>query len=140
MAPETCIKTTVSKMYDVVVFFEIPSYFTTSTIAVQNPYINTFNKILNNTYAAGYVFMNLMPTSWTQLTTDTKYELCAGPYIEYGYAPNKDVMVRRNGLSIERYCTDYDFNLDYQLLAKDATYYVYGLMLEEHISFLFRGN
>lgn len=126
-------------MYDVVVFFEIPSYYTPSIITVQNPYIGTFNRILNNTYASGYVFMNLMPTSWTQLSTVDDHEICAGPYIEYGVAPDPSVMVRRNGLSIERYCLDkFDYNLDHQLLARDATYYVYGLMLEEHISFLFK--
>ncbi len=138
MTPETCIRTTVSKMYDVVVFFEIPPYRTRNDIAVQNPYIDTFNKILNNNYATGYVFMNLMPTSWTQLTTTTSFEGYGGPYIEYNVAPNKYVMARRNGLSIERYCTANDGHIDYQLLARNnTTYYVYGFMLEEHISFLF---
>mgnify|MGYP007119978661 CR=1 FL=1 len=139
MTPETCIKTTVSKMYDVVIFFELTSYYTPDDIAVQNPYINTFIRILDNKYAAGYVFMNLMPTSWTQLTTSISYEGCAGPYIEYNVAPNKYVKVRRNGLSIERYCTANDGNIDYQLLARNnTTYYVYGFMLEDHIAKLFK--
>ena len=139
MTPETCVRTTVSKMYDVVVFFELPSYYTNDFIAIQNPYIAAFEKILNNSYASGYVFMNLMPTSWTQLTTYEKESYCMGPYIEYNVAPNKYVKVRRNGLSIERYCTDYDGNIDYQLLARSSTtYYVYGFMLDDSIALLFK--
>lgn len=62
-----------------------------------------------------------------------------GPYIEYNVAPNKYVKVRRNGLSIERYCTDYDGNIDYQLLARSSTtYYVYGFMLDDSIALLFK--
>ena len=126
-------------MYDVVLFIDMPSYYTTDLITVQNPYIGIFKRIIDSDYTyGGYVFMNLMPTSWTQLSTVDDHEMCAGPYIEYGVAPDPSVMVRRNGLSIERYCTKYDFNLDHQLLARNATYYVYGLMLEEHISFLFK--
>lgn len=125
-------------MYDVVLFVEMPSYYTTDLITIQNPYIDIFERIINSKYTSGYVFMNLMPTSWTQLTTSDNLKLCAGPYIEYGVAPNTTVRVRRNGLSIERYCTDYNGNIDYQLLARSyTTYYVYGLMLEDHISFLF---
>ena len=126
-------------MYDVVLFIDMPSYYTTDLITVQNPYIGIFRRIIDSDYTyGGYVFMNLMPTSWTQLTTQDNLKLYAGPYIEYGVAPTTDVRVRRNGLSIERYCTGYDGNIDYQLLARShTTYYVYGLMLEEHMSFLF---
>ena len=138
MSPSTCLKTTVSKMYDVVLFIELERE-DNSLLAVQNTYISVFKSIIKGIHA-GYVFMNKMPTSWTCLfNSNTVKNSFIGPYIEYDTVPTNAVRVRRNGLSIERYCTTYSGNIDYQLLfRKNITYYVYGLMLEDHIAKLFK--
>lgn len=137
MSPSTCIRTTVSKMYDVVLFVELTKTYN-SLLAVQNTYIELFRSVINQNTHAGYVFMNLMPTSWTTLVNDVNGGVFIGPYIEYGRCPTYGVSVRRNGLSIERYCVRYTNNIDYQLLARKNTYFVYGIMLEDHISNLFK--
>ena len=137
MSPSNCIRTTVSKMYDVVIFIELEKEIG-SLVTVHNTYIPVFESIIRGTHA-GYVFMNKMPTSWTTLIDNINGGGFVGPYIEYDKCPTYGVKVRRNGLSIERYCAKYTSNIDYQLLArKGITYYVYGLMLEDHISNLFK--
>ena len=137
MSPSTCLKTTVSKMYDVVLFIELEREDNT-LLAVQNTYVSVFKSIIRGIHA-GYVFMNKMPTSWTNLFNTNGGSGFIGPYIEYDKCPTNAVRVRRNGLSIERYCTTYSGNIDYQLLfRKNITYYVYGLMLEDHIAKLFK--
>ena len=145
MSPATCVKTTVSKMYDVVLF--IRKYYEDNILIsanCKNPYCRLAINLLRNNGSPenteGYVFMNKMPTSWSVVrpkATGTGGIL--GPYVEYDKSPSEKVLIRRNGLSIERYCTDYDFNIDCQLLsAKNETYMVYGIMFEDRISKLLK--
>lgn len=137
MSSDTRISTTVSKMYDVVLFAELETYNNT-LLTVQNPYVKAFKNIINGTFA-GYVFMNLMPTSWNILYNNTSSNGFIGPYVEYDHCPTSGVVARRNGLSIERYCAKYTNNMDYQLLARQGIRYdVYGLMLRDEIANLFR--
>lgn len=139
MTPSTCLRTTVSKMYDVVLFIELEKQDNSnSLLSVPNTYVSVFKSIIRGTHA-GYVFMNKMPTSWTNLYNSNTCKAFIGPYIEYDTCPTNAIRVRRNGLSIERYCATYSGNIDYQLLfRKNITYYVYGLMLEDHIARLFK--
>ena len=145
MSPEKCVRTTVSKMYDVVLF--IRQYYEDNILLSENcrnPYCELAINLLRNNGSPrnteGYVFMNKMPTSWTVVrprATGTGGIL--GPYVEYNASPSEKVRIRRNGLSIERYCTDFDSNIDCQLLsAKNETYMVYGVMFEDHISRLLK--
>ena len=145
MSPETCVKTTVSKMYDVVLFLrKIPYTGNVSSSCINNYGVLAINLLRHNggnNNTEGYVFMNKMPTSWTVVdtTASSAYDGFFGPYIEYNKVPSKNVLIRRNGLSIERYCTGYNSNIDCQLLsASDETYMVYGIMFEDHISNLLK--
>ena len=146
MTPETCVKTSVSKMYDVVLFIrKIASNNGNISSSCINSYgefaINLLRHNGSSNNTEGYVFMNNMPTEWTFVdsTASSAYSGLYGPYIEYDKVPSKKVLIRRNRLSIERYCTDYDFNIDCQLLsARNSTYMVYGVMFEDHISNLLK--
>lgn len=147
MSPETCVRTTVSKMYDVVLFLRKIKNNHNGVISSScvNYYgalaINLLRHNGGNNNTEGYVFMNKMPTEWTVVdnTAASAYDALYGPYIEYNKVPSKKVLIRRNGLSIERYCTDYDGNIDCQLLsARNETYIVYGIMFEDHISNLLK--
>ena len=147
MSPETCVKTTVSKMYDIVLFLRKIAHNNNniSSSCINNYGALAINLLRHNggyNNSEGYVFMNKMPTEWTVVdnTANAAYDnsLC-GPYIEYNKVPSKNILIRRNGLSIERYCTGYDSNIDCQLLStKNETYMVYGIMFEDHISSLLK--
>ena len=137
MSSDTSIITTVSKMYDVVLFAELETT-NNSLLAVQNPYVKAFQNIIKGTFA-GYVFMNLMPTSWKTLYNNISSNGFIGPYIEYDHCPTSGVVARRNGLSIERYCAKSTSNMEYQLLARQGIRYdVYGLMLRDEVAKLFK--
>lgn len=144
MSPETCIRTTVSKMYDVVLFLRKNA---NNNNAISPNCANSYGAFAiyllrdNGSNLTGYVFMNKMPTEWTIIDNDaaSAYDGLLGPYIEDNKVPSKKVLIRRNGLSIERYCTGYDFNIDSQLLSeRGKTYMVYGIMFEDHISSLLK--
>lgn len=124
-------------MYDVVLFAELETT-DNALLAAQNQYVKAFQNIIKGTFA-GYVFMNLMPTSWKTLYDNISSNGFIGPYIEYDHCPTNGVVARRNGLSIERYCTKFTDNIDYQLLARQGIRYdVYGLMLRDEVANLFK--
>lgn len=144
MTPETCVKTTVSRMYDILLFAEFPLKNYSYSSDLRNVhYANILTNILSieNRYNnGGLIFMKALPTSWTQgFSADGNNNYISGPYIEYGYAPSTVTVYRLNGLTFERYRSKWSSdNSDYQLLMRrNYKYLVYGIDLEDHLAAAF---
>jgi hypothetical protein len=130
MSTSVYLSTSVSKMYDIVLFIELSKYSSTYPTVYNSLVINT---VLCGEYA-GCIFMHYMPTSWTAGYSNSS-NINLGPYIEYNVSPTSEVYFRLNGTSIERYCTKWVRNVDYMLLGrKSNSYLIYGVMLEDHIA------
>lgn len=136
------IRTKISRLYDVVLFLDINNSAGYKVISKK-----AFGDLNIDKYD-GYVYTKKISSDWMD-GKSTRYNVSYdGPYIEYGVAPKQFVKYRvikeNNAYYIDR-CIDTTDSLfdsvglgdnpDYQVLYRyNATYSVYGIDFEDHLS------
>ena len=142
------IRTKISRLYDIVFLFDLGISNTTSTYKYLKAIINLFG-FDDNKNIGGIVFTKKIANTWESGQSGyggSLYDVCTGPYIEYGWAPKPFVKYRvtndNNAYYIDRYVdisdSRYDnANISYQILYrndKPHKYLVYGIDLEDNLS------
>lgn len=133
--PDTAIKTTVSKLYDALIFIDTYNFNDSEKHLLFRGLI--FNNLQN---IGACILMKQISSSWSSGSSPSGSNNYSEPYIEYGVAPQSYVKYRMNEFTLERYITSSNISInsnpDFQLIMKyNTTYKIYGIDFIDDLNF-----